>query len=148
MLTIEKFCTLKNLAFFTALIAAILILLRFLTTDDQRYDLIIGTAIGSTVIVYLVPKLVYIFLCQQLEAKLFWRLGDIWGDGRGPRIIRLWGKDDFTEELDSIEHEYGTQLTGEEREILSAAQRQNQISRKWPLPVLLISILAVFLCIA
>jgi hypothetical protein len=149
LLTIEKFWTLKTRAFFTGLTAIILILLRILVLDDQPIDLLGSTAIVYTLTVLLVPNGLHLLLCQQLEAKLFWRLGEIWGEGKGPRSLDLIrAKSEYTEELDLIEQKFGEQLTETELSYLVASRRQYEIGKKWPLPVLSIWALTILLAVS
>ena len=146
LLRIEKNSTLKTLAIFTGLTGVGLILVWLLVPEEQKNDVLAWIMVVYSLLVLVVPKVLHLVLCQKLEASLFERLGEIWGEGKGPRSMDLIrAKTEYTDELDSIEQRYGAQLTEDERSLLSASRRQYEIGRKWPLPVCLIWALSILL---
>ena len=149
MLGIEKISTLKNLAIFTGLTGVALILVWLLVSEEQKNAVLAWIVVVYSLLVLVIPKVLHLVLCQKLEASLFERLGEIWGEGKGLRSMDLIrAKTEYTDELDSIEQRFGGQLTEGEQSLLSASRRQYEIGRKWPLPVCFIWALSILLGIS
>lgn len=148
LLEIEKHSTSKAITVLTGLVAAVMIFVRMSFAKEDQNGILSSIAVIASVVIAIVPSGLHVVLSQELEARLFARLGEIWGKGKGPRILNIFRfKTEFSEELDTIEERFGPQLNEDEVELLCAARRQRALCRKRPVPIAFIWALMILLAL-